>query len=291
MVTLFSYKVFIATVEHMNFRRAADELSLTPSAVSHCIGNMEEELGFPLFIRKKNKITLTSNAEYMIPYVRQLINSENVLNQAADEIKGFQRGGVRLGCFNSVCIRWIPELVRDFKALYPGIEIELFQGSYEDIVKWLEDGSIDIGFLSASSAGDIPITPLYKDQLMAVVPKGFKTLNSNFIKLSELADCQFVQPLENCDADSQKLFKDYGLQSRSHCHVIDDVSTMSMVEAGFGVCILPKMLTDSFSLNVDVYPLEPETYRIIGVSCHENLINIPAVHRLYQLILDKYKSE
>lgn len=291
MVTLFSYKVFIATVEHMNFRRAADELSLTPSAVSHCISNMEEELGFPLFIRKKNKITLTSNAEYMIPYVRQLINSENVLNQAADEIKGFQRGVVRLGCFNSVCIRWIPELVRDFKALYPGIEIELFQGSYEDIVKWLEDGSIDIGFLSASSAGDIPITPLYKDQLMAVVPKGFKTLNSNFIKLSELADCQFVQPLENCDADSQKLFKDYGLQSRSHCHVIDDVSTMSMVEAGFGVCILPKMLTDSFSLNVDVYPLEPETYRIIGVSCHENLINIPAVHRLYQLILDKYKSE
>lgn len=51
-MTLFSYKVFLTTVEQMNFRKAADILNLTPSAVSHCISNMEEELGFPLFIRK-----------------------------------------------------------------------------------------------------------------------------------------------------------------------------------------------------------------------------------------------
>lgn len=51
-MTLFSYKVFVTIVEHMNFRKAAEELNLTPSAVSHCVSGMEEELGFPLFIRK-----------------------------------------------------------------------------------------------------------------------------------------------------------------------------------------------------------------------------------------------
>ena len=54
-MTLFSYKVFVTIVEHMNFRKAAEELNLTPSAVSHCVSGMEEELGFPLFIRKNNK--------------------------------------------------------------------------------------------------------------------------------------------------------------------------------------------------------------------------------------------
>lgn len=80
-MTLFSYKVFVTIVEHMNFRKAAEELNLTPSAVSHCVSGMEEELGFPLFIRKNNKISLTGDAKALLPYIKQLLLSENAVNQ------------------------------------------------------------------------------------------------------------------------------------------------------------------------------------------------------------------
>ena len=289
-MTLFSYKVFLTTVEQMNFRRAADILNLTPSAVSHCISNMEEELGFPLFIRKKNKISLTSNAEILLQYVRQLLKTEDIVNQAIDELKGLQRGIVRLGCFNSVCTKWIPELVKEFSETYPGIEIEIFQGTYNDIVGWLNTGEIDIGFLSASSAGNIPIEQLYNDQLMAVTPRGFYEKNKEFVTIEELSNCQFVQPMENCDADSQNLFKECGYNAKSFCHVIDDLSILTMVEAGFGVCILPKMVVDCFDLKVDVYPVEPQNYRVVGVACYDPSRSVPAVQKLYQLILDKYKQ-
>ena len=289
-MTLFSYKVFLTTVEQMNFRKAADILNLTPSAVSHCIGNMEEELGFPLFIRRKNKISLTSNGAILLQYVRQLLKTEDVVNQAIDELKGLQRGIVRLGCFNSVCTKWIPGLVKEFKDKYPGIEVEIFQGTYADIVSWLNTGEIDIGFLSVSSAGNIPIKALYKDRLMAVTPRGFYEEGKTTVKVEELSDCQFVQPMENCDADSQNLFKEYGYKTKSLCHVIDDLSILTMVEAGFGVCILPKMVVDCFNLNVDVYPLEPETYRIVGVSCYDPSCSVPAVQKLYQMIIDKFSE-
>lgn len=287
-MTLFSYKVFLTTVEQMNFRKAADILNLTPSAVSHCIGNMEEELGFPLFVRKKNKISLTSDAEILLQYVRQLLKAEDVVNQAIDELKGLQRGIVRLGCFNSVCSKWIPELVKEFRELYPGIEIEIFQGTYNDIANWITNGDIDIGFLSTSSAGSIPIQPLYDDRLMAVTPKGFYNGDKQSVTIEELSTCQFVQPMENCDADSNNLFKDCGYITKSLCHVIDDLSILTMVEAGFGVCVLPKMVVDCFNVNVDVYPLEPETYRVVGVSCYDPALSVPAVSKLYDLILKKF---
>ena len=290
-MTLFSYKVFLTTVEQMNFRRAADLLNLTPSAVSHCISNMEEELGFPLFIRKKNKISLTSNAEILLQYVRQLLKTEDVVNQAIDELKGLQRGIVRIGCFNSVCTKWIPELVKDFSEMYPGIEVEIFQGTYDDVVRWLSTGEVDIGFLSTSSAGNIPMEPLYNDQLMAVTPKAFFEDKKSFVTIEELSDCHFVQPSENCDADSQILFKERGYNAKSLCHVVDDLSILTMVEAGFGVCILPKMLVDCFNVQVDVYPVEPYNYRVIGVSCYDPSRSVPAVQKMYQLILDKFKQK
>ncbi len=290
-MTLFSYKVFVTIVEHMNFRKAAEELNLTPSAVSHCVSGMEEELGFPLFIRKNNKISLTGDAKSLLPYIKQLLLSENAVNQAIAEIQGFERGTVKLGCFNSVCISWIPKLVKNFSDKYPGIKIELFQGTYNDIVKWLENGTIDLGFLSVSSAGKIPITPLYNDRLMCAVPKTFKTRNEGFITIDELKECDFVQPAENCDADSQMLFENSGFVAQSTCHVVDDMSILTMVQSGIGVCILPKMTVESYNANVDVYPIYPEAYRVIGISAFESTRKTPIVNKLYNMIVDLFTEQ
>lgn len=289
-MTLFSYNVFLAVVEQLNFRKVADNLNLTPSAISHCISNMEEELGFPLFIRNNNKMRLSDEAEELLPYVKKLVASEAAVNQAITEIQGLQRGTVKLGCFNSVCVSWIPTLIEVFNDKYPGIKIEVFQGTYDNILKWLADGTIDIGFLSVKSAGKVPITPLYRDRLMCVTPKGFKTNGDGFITVDELKDCDFVQPADNCDADSQTLLEDCGFEAQSFCHIVDDMSLLTMVQAGLGVCILPKMTTEAYNAEVDVYPIFPEAYRIIGVCCYESSKNTPVVAKLYDTIVETFKE-
>ncbi len=290
-MTLLSYRVFITVVENMNFRKASEILNLTPSAVSHCISGMEQELGFPLFIRKKNRISLTSDGEILIPYVKRLLADEDAIWQTVDEVKGMTRGRIKLGCFNSVCTCWIPKLVAEFKKEYPGIEIELYQGTYDDITEWLENGTVDIGFLSVSSAGNIPIKPLYRDRLMAVVPKGFKKDGKNYINMDELKGYEFVQPAENCDADSQMIFEKYGFEARSTIHVVDDMSILTMIQSGFGVCILPKMTTDAYNADVDIYPIYPEEYRVIGVACHEPGLKVPSVQKMYQMIVNIFSEK
>lgn len=289
-MTLLSYRVFVTVVETMNFRKASEILNLTPSAVSHCISGMEQELGFPLFIRKKNRISLTNDGEILIPYVKRLLADEDAIWQTVDEVKGMTRGRIKLGCFNSVCTCWIPKLVAEFKKEYPGIEIELYQGTYDDITEWLENGTVDIGFLSVSSAGNIPIKPLYRDRLMAVVPRGFKKDEKNYINMDELKGCEFVQPAENCDADSQMIFEKYGFEARSTIHVVDDMSILTMIQSGFGVCILPKMTTDAYNADVDIYPIYPEEYRVIGVACHEPGLKVPSVQKMYQMIVNIFSE-
>ena len=64
-MTLFSYEIFDAVARQGSFNKAAQQLHLTPSAISHAIAVMEEELGFALFNRGKNGVSMTATA---LPY-------------------------------------------------------------------------------------------------------------------------------------------------------------------------------------------------------------------------------
>ena len=287
-MTLLAYQIFATAAQLLSFQQTAEQLNLTPSAISHSISTLEKELGFPLFYRRKNKISLTSYGEALLPQIHIILQNDTLLHQMVSEMHGLQKGHVKLGCFNSICMRWIPQIVTTFKQLYPGIEIELFQGTYDAICTWLQDGTIDLGFLSVSSAGILPIHPLYHDRLICVVPKTFKAQHAHYITLPELVKYNLVQPMENCDADSQKLLLDFGLSPKSQCHVVDDLSILTMVEAGFGICILPEMVAKGFSFQVDLYPIEPAAYRVIGLSYNETALLLPAVKKLYEFIIQNY---
>ncbi|WP_236907531.1 LysR family transcriptional regulator substrate-binding protein [Clostridium saccharobutylicum] len=75
----------------------------------------------------------------------------------------------------------MPSLTRDFNSLYPNISIEIFQGTYIDIIEWIKLGIVDLGFLSVSSAGKLPIHSLYNDTLVCVIPKNFPVSHSDYI--------------------------------------------------------------------------------------------------------------
>ena len=169
-MTLLSYQVFKTVAEMGSFRKAADVLGLTPSAISHAIASMEKELGFSLLNRGKSGVTLTNYGEHLMPYVNAVLNSDESLQQVVAEFKGLKQGTVKLGCFSSVCTNFVPSIITSFQKQYPAIAIEVFQGTYDDVSYWIKTGIVDFGFLSTSSAGDLPIEPFYRDPLLCIVP-------------------------------------------------------------------------------------------------------------------------
>lgn len=290
-MTLLAYQVFQTVVEQGSFYKAATILNLTPSAVSHSISPLEQELGFPVFNRNKNGVTLTNYGESLAPLIRNVLHSDESLQQAIAQFNGLQKGAVTIGCFSSVCTNWIPEIVHSFHQIYPNITIQIYQGTYDDVTEWLKNGTVDIGFLSVSSAKDLPIKPLYKDPLLCVAPKKFTIKDKFAISLAEMKEQTFVSQRESCDADIQNYLQKYKLNVHSSCRVTDDLSTIAMVANGFGICIMPELVMKNIPYPVNIYKLDPAEYRIIGISCLRPDAMAPAVKMMYQHIEKLFSTE
>lgn len=290
-MTLLTYQVFKTVADIGSFHKAADILGLTPSAISHTISAMENELGFSVLTRSKSGVTLTNYGEHLLPYVNAVLNSDESLQQAIAEFNGLKQGKVKIGVFSSVCTNWLPDILNSFGKLYPEIKIEVFQGTYDEVSYWIKNGVVDLGFLSVSSAKDIPIEPLYRDPLLCVLPKGMKKDGSGeYMEIEEMRNHQFVTQRECTDADIQNFLKENSLNIQSSYHVVDDLSTIALVASGFGICLMPELVMQDIPYEVDCYPIRPAACRIIGIATLNPDFMAPAVRTMYNHILLQYKK-
>ncbi len=120
-MTLLTYQVFKTIADVGSFHKAADILGLTPSAISHAISSMENELGFSVLTRSKAGVSLTNYGEQLLPYVNAVLNCDESLKQEIAELNGLKQGKVKIGVFSSVCTSWLPEILHSFKKKYTEI--------------------------------------------------------------------------------------------------------------------------------------------------------------------------
>ena len=90
-MTLLTYQVFKTIADVGSFHKAADILGLTPSAISHAISSMENELGFSVLTRSKAGVNLTNYGEQLLPYVNAVLNCDESLKQEIAELNGLTR--------------------------------------------------------------------------------------------------------------------------------------------------------------------------------------------------------
>ena len=279
-MTLLEYRIFHTVTQQGSFARAAQILHLTPSAISHAVSSMEESCGFSLFVRGKSGVSLTRSGEALYPFIRQVLSADEALSQTIGELNGVQRGKVKVGAFNSVCMTWLPQIVNAYKKKYPGVQIQINQGTYDDVIEWIKTGAVDLGFLSMESTRDLTVRPLYRDRLMCVVPRGFRTKHAEYISPEEMRGETFVVQGDETDADVQAFLTKYHFSIRASCRVVDDLSTIAMVESGFGICILPSLILERAHGDVDTYPIEPAEYREFGVAVQNPAMMAPAVRQM-----------
>ena len=286
----FSYRVFLTIVQYSSFQKATELHDVTPPAISHIVKQLEQEFGFPLFIRSRRGVTLTTSGESVLQVVADIVKKEDALYQLVSELNGLERGHVRLGIFNSMC-RYLPALIQDFSKQYPHITFEIYQGSYEDIIEWLKTGVVDIGFLSKTVNPGFPFYEIFSDPLMCILKKGTQTASDTEISLESLADSPFVMQRESCDADAKRIMDKLNLDVRTVCHVVDDKTTVEMVKAGFGFAIMPLLTMYGFEEEVKMLPIVPAGKRMIGVSVRDVQDLSPAVKKAFEFIRNYHFAE
>ena len=224
-MTLFSYEIFDAVARQGSFNKAAQQLHLTPSAISHAIAVMETELGFTLFNRGKNGVTMTSYGASLYPSIRAVLNSDEALQQSIARLNGLEKGKVKLGAFNSVCARLMPGILKSFMAHYPQIEVEVYQGTYDDVKEWLRTGQVDMAFLSSTCREEFTLTELFREPLLCIVPQDWPTPPNGVMTPALMNGQSFVVQCDATDAEMRQFLKKYSIGTERRCHVIDDRPT------------------------------------------------------------------
>lgn len=281
----------MAVVEQESFQKAAQALKLTPSAISHAVSAMEEELGSMLFVRSRHGVYLTNYGKELFPYIKNVLNSDEYLQQAVAQFNGMQKGLVRLGTFNSACVEWLPSLLKDFERKYPKVRLDIYQGTYDDVYHWLRDGIVDLGFLSSTSVGELAYVPVYEDRLVCVTPKGFQTKHPGYVTIEELREQRFVIQREGCDADVNHFLEKYHLSGSGGSRILDDMSAIALVMGGYGVCLVPELVIRNIPFPVDVYPLDVEEKRTIVLASLRSDVFAPAVRRMYDYIIERFQYD
>ncbi len=284
-MTLLGCQIFSTIAREGSFARTAEQLHLTPSAISHAVAGMEAECGFPLFTRTKSGVTMTAAAENLLPAIRRLLASNESLDQSVAQINGMHKGVLRLAVFNSACVAWMPQLLPAYQAQYPGIEVRLYQGSYADIAAWIKSGMAEIGLLSDSCAKELDFAPLYTDPLVCIAPRGFTPRQPGCVFAEELRGQPFVSQRADTDADIQGYLKKNDLDVDTRCYVIDDESTVAMVACGQGLAIMPELILKGVYAPDDRYQilrLEPAFSRSIGLACLDRDALSPAAREFWR---------
>ncbi len=283
-MTLLDYQVFWEISHLGSFAAAAKKLHLTPSAISHAVAGMERECGFSLFQRAKNGVSLTSGGRRLLPAAQQVLASQEFFRQTLEEINGLARGHVAIGTFNSVCTTWLPPLIKLFRSRNPGIQVEVYQGSYQDVANWLKEGVVDLGILSEDAATEFQFTPLSRDKLVCVVPDNFTPAAGDHIRVEELEGQPFVLQSSGSNVDIRDFFKRHQMELQVSCHVQDDQACIALVESGLGICVVPELVLKCFARPIRAYPIRPEEYRVIGLAVMAGTTLTPAAKELSKAI-------
>ena len=120
---LNTLRLFEAAGRHLSFKLAAEELNVTPSAVSHGIQSLEDWLGVPLFARGPRSLALTAAGSAYLPDVRRALDA---LTKAGDGVPGRRPARhLTISVAPSFGLRWLVPNLPSFHALHPGIEVSL----------------------------------------------------------------------------------------------------------------------------------------------------------------------
>lgn len=120
---LNSMRLFEAAGRHLSFKAAAEDLNITPSAISHGVQTLEEWLGVDLFVRANRGLTLTGAGAVYLPQVQAALE---LIAKASESVPGRKpTGRLAVSVSPTFAIRWLlPRLLR-FNEKHPGIEVSV----------------------------------------------------------------------------------------------------------------------------------------------------------------------
>lgn len=186
---LYHLQTFHRVARLRNFSRAADELSLSQSAVSRHIEALEERLGLELFSRGGRGATLTEAGLRLLDYAERILRLSDEAARALAELRDLESGRLVVGASTTPGNYLLGPVVAAYQERYPGIDLRLDVRDSQSITRLVEEGEVDVAVLARSSAAPgMSAEPCIDDELLLVAAPGHPLAGKNEVSLGDLAE-------------------------------------------------------------------------------------------------------
>ena len=283
-------KAFFYAAENGSITKAAEEMNYTTSGVSQLIQAFENEVGVQLLHRNKKGVSLTAEGDRFMPAVRQLLKSEETIQQLASEIKGLSIGTVTIAAYSSIATHWLPEVIRQFREEYPGIEIRLHEGVRQEVEELLRSRKADIAFMSYKEPMPFEWIPLAEDPMLAVLDKKHPFAKRKKYPLKACEQEVFIMPAQGLDEDVTNMIRENDLTLQIGFQTDENFSAIAMIEQGLGMSIMNKLITDRLDYDVIKIPVDPPQHITFGVAIPSLDHAAPAARKFVEMAVTMLKT-
>ena len=261
------YRAFLEAVHCGNLTRTAEKLNYSQPAVTHMIQSLEQEYGFPLFLRAPDKLVPTQEALRILPYIRDILYNEESLYELTNQIRGIACGQIQIGTYYSIVRTFLPSLMKRFCNRYPLINLSLVEGNTTELVYALKNRMVDFAFTAQYEFSEFKFIPLLKDPLYVVLPKDHPLCSKEFISPKDLFQYPVISTEEKSEEDLMQISRLDGISPDIRMRAKQESSILSLVSCGMGVAIIPGLYLLKPVKGISVRKLSSAwNYRTIGVS-------------------------
>ncbi len=244
-ITLRQIEIFIAVAETQQVTRASKKLFLTQSAVSMALGELENQLGGPLFDRHGRSLLLNDRGRYLLPMAKditfQVWNVESMLTEKRNSVAG----SLEIIASSTIGNYVLPYLIGAFMRLHPEARINMLVANTKQAEKLVSQGVMDLGFVEGGISDEtIRAVPWFEDQLVVIVSPSHPLASKNDFQvphdLQETAWVMREQGSGTAEIFKSKLGKHVGLLKvvtrMGHTEAIKKA-----VESGVGAACLSEL--------------------------------------------------
>jgi LysR family transcriptional regulator, transcription activator of glutamate synthase operon len=276
-----------AVARHRHFTRAAEELRVAQSALSHQIRRLEQELGTALFERTSRRVSPTEAGNAVAARARRILAEVDGARQEVDELRGVMRGRIWVGALSPAGDLDVPGLLARFGQAHPGVEVGLREGIAADMLRFLAADQLDAAFclLAGQIPDDLAVERLSEEEAVAAFAPG-RAPAAPHVGVADLRRRAIVAPRRGSAITSavEELFADADERLRLALESGDPFLLRSLAARGFATAILPRSLTALEGPAIDVRSLHPAVHLPVALVWRRSRHAPPAARTFIEFV-------
>jgi DNA-binding transcriptional LysR family regulator len=188
-------RYFVAVAEEQSFSRAAQRLHMAQPPLSSQIKALETELGVRLFDRTSRGVQLTEAGQLLLEEARRILAQVEQTASAVRRAGNGEAGRITLAFVPSASNEVLPEILKEFRAGFPEVELFLREMRPDQVVRSLHAGQTDVGFLYLPlEDNSLDVACVSREPLVLALPESHPLAAQESVDLRDAAGEPFIMP-------------------------------------------------------------------------------------------------